>query len=136
MTYQEKIDFLESYQLETLRIYGLAQEAKQWREIAMCTASNNDGTPGSGEISRKVQNNAVKAADLVAIINKEIAEAEAKRELVKKMMEEIQNQRHRLLMELHYINGLSISEIAVKYDKSEKWIRELVKNVVNTLKFK
>jgi DNA-directed RNA polymerase specialized sigma24 family protein len=91
---------------------------------------------GSGEISRKVQNSAVKAADLVAIINKEIAEAEAKRELVKKMIEEIQNQRHRLLMELHYINGLSIAEIAVKYDKSEKWIRESVKNAVNTLKFK
>lgn len=136
MTYQEKVGFLESYQLETLRIYGLAKEAQRWREIATCTASNNDGMPGSGEISRKVQNSAVKAADLVAIINKEIAEAEAKRELVKKMIEEIQNQRHRLLMELHYINGLSIAEIAVKFDKSEKWIRESIKNAINTLKFK
>jgi RNA polymerase sigma factor (sigma-70 family) len=136
MTYQEKIDFLESYQLETLRIYGLAKEAQEWRDIAASTATNNSGMPGGGEISRKVQNNAVKAADLVAIINKEIEEAEAKRELVKKMLEEIQNQRHRLLMELHYINGLSIAEIAVKFDKSEKWIRESIKNAVNTLKFK
>lgn len=136
MTYEEKVSFLESYQLETLHIYGLAREAQQWREIAACTASNNDGMPGSGEISRKVQNSAVKAADLVAIINKEIAVAEAKRELVKNMIEGIQNQRHRLLMELHYINGLSIAKIAVKYDKSEKWIRESIKNAVNTLKFK
>lgn len=136
MTYQEKVAFLESYQLEALRIYGLAQEAQQWREIATSTGSNNSGMPSAGNISQKVQNNAVRAADLVAIINNEIAAAEAKRELVKNILETVQSQRHRLLMELHYLNGLSIPEIAVKYDKSEKWIRESIKNAVNSLKFK
>jgi DNA-directed RNA polymerase specialized sigma24 family protein len=134
MTYQEKVDFLETYQEYTLKLYGLTREAQMWREIAAGTSSNNDGMPGSHAVSKKVQDATVRAADLVNIINKEIETAKAKREAVRELIKTVPNTRYRLLMEMHYINGLSVADISRKNDKGEKWIREMLKKAVNSIK--
>lgn len=134
MTYENKIELLESYREHTMRLYGLAQEAEQWRQIAESTSANNDGMPKGSETGKKVQNAAIKAADIVAIINKEIEEAKTKREAVKELIKTSPNPRYRLLLEMHYINGLSVADISRQNDKGEKWIREMLKKAVNSIK--
>ena len=134
MTYENKIELLESYREHTMHLYGLAQEAEQWRSIAESTASNNDGMPKGSETGQKVQNAAIKAADIVALINREIEEVKTKREAVKDLINTVNNPRYRLLLEMHYINGLSVADIAAQNDKGEKWIREMLKKAVNAIK--
>lgn len=134
MTGGNKIELLESYGYHTMHLYGLAQEAEQWRSIAESTASNNDGMPKGSETGQKVQNAAIKAADIVALINREIEEVKIKREAVKDLINTVNNPRYRLLLEMHYINGLSVADIAAQNDKGEKWTREILKKAINAIK--
>jgi DNA-directed RNA polymerase specialized sigma24 family protein len=134
MTYENKIDLLESYREHTMHLYGLAQEAEQWRSIAKSTATNSDGMPRGSDTGQKVQNAAIKAADIVAQINSEIEDAKIKREAVREFIKTSLNPRYRLLLEMHYINGLSVADIAAQNDKGEKWIREMLKKAVNAIK--
>lgn len=134
MTYENKIELLESYREHTMHLYGLAQEAEQWRSIAESTASNNDGMPRGSDTGQKVQNAAIKAADIVAQINSEIEDAKIKREAVRDFIKTSPNPRYRLLLEMHYINGLSVADISRQNDKGEKWIREMLKKAVNSIK--
>lgn len=136
MTYQEKVVMLESYQENTQRLQGLAEEAERWRQIATSTAINADGMPHGSTEGGKVQNAAINAADIVAEINKDIADVKSKRDLVKGIIATSGNRRHRLLLEQRYIYGLPVYEIANINGKSEKWTRESIKKAVNTLNCK
>ena len=90
--------------------------------------------PGTNTVSKKVESAAVKAADLVVEINKEIETVKMKREAVRNIIRTVPNARYRFILELRYINGLKPEEIAVKNGKSDKWIREILRNAINSVK--
>lgn len=134
MTYQEKVDFLRMYNDNAFRIYGLSQEAERWRQIATSIGSSYDGLPHGTPSGGKIENAAAHAADIVRDIESDIETARAERDQVKDIISTA-SRRQRNLLELHYINGVSPFDIANQYGKSEKWIRQMLKDAVNRLNF-
>ena len=134
MTYQEKVDFLRMYNDNSVRIYGLSQEAERWRQIATSIGASYDGLPHGTPSGGKIENAAAHAADIVREIESDIETARAEREQVKDIIITA-SRRQRNLLELHFINGVSPFEIANQYGKSEKWIRQMLKDAVNNLNF-
>lgn len=134
MTYQEKVDFLRMYNDNSVRIYGLSQEAERWRQIATSIGASSDGLPHRTPAGGRIENAAAHAADIVREIELDIETARAEREQVKDIISTA-SRRQRNLLELHYINGVSPFNIANQYGKSEKWIRQMLKDAVNNLNF-
>ena len=133
MTYEEKANFLCLYRDNTTRLYGLAQEADRWRQIAMCTSSKGDGMPQGSHTGGKVANASINAADIVREIEQDIEAAHAERQQIREIIRTAPR-RKRQLLELHYINGLHPAQIANQCGKSEEWIRKSLRNAVNALK--
>lgn len=132
MTYEQKADFLRLYTDNTVKLHGLALEVERWRQIAESTGANMDGMPRGAGTGGKVENAAVNAAAIVREIELEIEAAYAERQQVKEIIQTVPR-RKRQILELHYINGMRPGDIANQYGKSEKWIRQMLRDAVNSL---
>lgn len=133
MKYKEKDAYLKRYTEDSQRLYGLSQEIKKWRQIGASMAPS--GAPASGQSGSggKIQTSAVNVADLVMEIEQDIAGVVKEREEIKQAIKTAQNRREGLILNLRYINGLSVFDIANQIGKSEKWTREMLKKAVNSL---
>jgi len=134
LTYQEKADFLRLYRDNSIRLHGLALEAERWRQIAMSTGANQEGVPARTPTAGRVANAAINAAAIVKEIESDIEAAHAERQQIKDIIQTAPR-RKRQLLELHYINGMRAGDIANEYGKSEKWIRQMLRDAVNSLNF-
>lgn len=133
MTYKEKDIYLKQYVEDGQRLYGLSQEIKKWREIGANMAPS--GVPANGQSGSggKVQTSAVNITDLVMEIERDIAGVAKEREEIKQTIKMARNRREELILNLRYINGLSVFDIANQIGKSEKWTREMLNKAVNSL---
>lgn len=133
MTYQEKDRILRQYRENTVRIRGLAQEAERWEQIAMSTAISGEPSSGGGNAGGRVQAAATNAAAIVQDIRKDMDRVRAERQEVRRLVDGVQNRRQKMLLELRYINGLTVEQVANQIDKSVKWTRESLKKAVEEL---
>lgn len=132
MTYEEKRNFLSLYKDNTLRIQGLTHELEKWEQIAQSIGVKLDDMPKGSGTGDKVSNAASNAVDIINTIKSEIEVAKAERERVREVING-QKYRQRLLLEYRYINGLKVSEIAEIIGKSDKWVGEMLRNIVAKL---
>lgn len=133
MTYQEKDRILRQYRENTVRIRGLAQEAERWEQIAMSTAISGEPSSGGGNAGGRVQAAATNAAAIVQDIRKDMDRVRAERQEVRRLVDGVQNRRQKMLLELRYINGLTVEQVANQIDKSVEWTRESLKKAVEEL---
>lgn len=49
------------------------------------------------------------------------------------MVDGVQNRRQKMILELRYINGLTVDQIANEIGKSHKWTRESLRRAVDAL---
>lgn len=134
MTYEDKADFLKLYKDNTIKLVGLALEAERWTQIACSIGLNvSEGSRGSGG-SDKLSNAATNAVAIIQEIEQSIEAARAEREQIVKVIQGAPR-RKRQLLELCYINGMTAGEIAERYGKSEKWIRQMLRDAVEGLNF-
>lgn len=133
MTYQEKDRFLRQYRENAIRIRGLVQEAERWEQIAMSTAISGEPSSGGGNTGGRVQAAATNAAAIVQDIQRDMDGIRAERKEVRRLVDGVQNRRQKMLLELRYINGLTVDQIANEIGKSHKWTRESLRRAVDAL---
>ena len=133
MTYQEKDKILRQYRDNAIRLRGLAQEAERWEQIAMSTAVSGEPSGSGGANGGRVQTAATNAADIVQDIRRDMDGIRAERQEVRQLVDGVQNRRQKMLLELHYLNGLTVDQIANEIGKSHKWTRESLRRAVDAL---
>ena len=133
MTYQEKDKILRQYRDNAIRLRGLAQEAERWEQIAMSTAISGEPSSGGGNAGGRVQTAATNAADIVQDIRQDMDGIRAERENLRQLVDGVKNRRQKMLLELRYINGLTVDQIANEIGKSHKWTRESLRRAVDAL---
>lgn len=133
MTYKEKDLMLRQYREDAIRLRGLVQEAERWEQIAMSTAISGEPSSGGGNTGGRVQAAATNAADILRDIRQDMDGIRAERKEVRRLVDGVQNRRQKMLLELRYINGLTVDQIANEIGKSHKWTRESLRRAVDAL---
>lgn len=114
-------EYLEQYRALDLMINAKMERASLWRQRAEYVSPS--GTAGkTGRIADRVGDTVAKIADLEREINADIdALVDLGREIAARIGE-VGSDRHRQVLELHYLNGLSLEEIAEKMNYSYRQI--------------
>ena len=132
MTYREKDLLLRQYREDTIRLIGLTKEAERWEQIAMSTAITGEAS-GGGNAGGRVQTAATNAADIIRDIQQDIRRVREERKKVRELVDSVLNRRQKMLLELRYINGLTVEQVANQTNKSVKWTRESLRKAVDNL---
>ena len=134
MTYNEKKRFLEGYLYSVRRIRGLQNELEMWATIATgITQKLKPIMVQGGSNSNKIEDCAIRIAEIEDKITKEIEDSIAQKAKVESAIMTIKDTRRRELIQLRYINNVPVKKIAMDYDKPNdsiyKMIRKTVKNM-------
>ena len=132
MTYREKDLLLRQYREDTIRLIGLTKEAERWEQIAMSTAITREASSG-GNAGGRVQTAATNAADIIRDIQQDMRRIHEERKNVRVLVDNVQNRRQKMILELRYINGLNVEQVANQINKSVKWTRESLRKAVDNL---
>lgn len=133
MTYKQKKEILEQYQNAVHGIKGLQREYETWETIATSiTQKLSPVTVKSGN-SDKMANAAIKCAEIKTEIAKEIDIAENERLKTIALINGCTNARHKDILTMIYINGMSINSLATIFDKDRRGIYFLIKTAINRL---
>lgn len=134
MTYKEKKETLESYNSAMRRIVCLQRELEQWHTIATgITQKLSPVIVNTNENNSKVENCAIKCAEIEKAICSEIAQAEQDRNRVSKIINNVNDIRKRDLLTMRYINNVSVRKIAILYDVDENSIYKQLRRTITKL---
>ena len=135
MDVKEKREYLMRYQNAQNRIIGLTHEIEKWQGIAekVNSALNNSGV-SSGDNSSKVEIGAINVVDIVTSIQKEIDSAKQIRdEVFTTIHTKCGKMRHRELLEMRFVNGMSENEIAKINKKDVKSISKAITAAIKSI---
>ena len=110
-------------------------EIDKWKNIEekLNSAISGAGGCSSGNNS-KVENSAVNTSDILKEIQIEINSALQQRDAILNTIRgKSLKMRHRELLEMHYINGMSTAKIAKILKKEEKTVQNAISKAVNEL---
>jgi hypothetical protein len=128
LTVKEKREFLGEYQRIQNRIVGLTFEIEKWKSIGdkVNSAMDASGVHGGGN-SSKVERSAVNTSDILADIQKDVNKAKKQRaDIITIINEKSRKMRHRELLTMHFINGMSARQIAKQYKKEYKTVENAI----------
>ena len=133
MDLKAKREYLMLYQSAQKRIIGLTHEIEKWQGIAekVNSALNNAGVL-SGDNGSKVERGAINVVDIVKSIQTEINSAKDVRdEVLAAIQTKCGKMRHRDLLEMRFVNGMSDYEIA-KINKKD--VKSISKSITAAIK--
>ena len=135
MDIRAKREYLSSYQQLQNRIIGLTHEIEKWKTIGEKVNNAIGGSCGSSSGNNsKVENSAVNTSDILKEIQVEINSALQQRDAILNTIRgKSRKMRHRELLEMHYINGMSTAKIAKILKKEEKTVQNAISKAVNEL---
>lgn len=135
MDVKEKREYLMLYQNAQNRIIGLTHEIEKWQGIAekVNSALNNAGVLSGGN-SSKVERGAINVVDIVKSIQIEINSAKDVRdEVLATIHTKCGKMRHRELLEMRFVNGMSENEIAKINKKDVKSISKAITAAIKSM---
>ena len=133
MTYKQKKEILEQYQNAVHRIKGLQREYEQWETIATSITQKLSPVNVKSGNSDKMANTAIKCAAITQEIEREIETSERERMRTISVINSCTNTRHRDMLTMIYINGMSVNGVARSYNKDRVLIYKSLKTAINQL---
>ena len=134
MTYNEKKRFLEGYLYSVRRIKGLQNELEMWATIGTgITQKLKPVMVQGGNSSNKIEDCAIRIAEIEDKITKEIEDSIIEKAKVESAIMTIKDTRRRELIQLRYINNVPVYKIAQDYNKSDKAIYKQLRNSIRNL---
>lgn len=134
MTYNEKKECLEAYNAAMRRIVCLQRELDQWHTIATSvTQKISPVIVNTNENNSRVENCAIKCAEIEQVIMREIEEAENSRSRVSGIIENVRDTRKKDLLTMRYINNVSVKKIAILYDADVNSIYKQLRRTITKL---
>ena len=133
MTYQEKKEILEQYQNSVHKIIGLQRELEEWTTIATNITQKLSVVNVKSGNSDKIANSAIKCNDIMDIIEDEIKNADKKRVKVKEIISSCKNYRYQDILTMIYINGMSVSKLAIECNKDRRLMYKMITTAINSI---
>jgi len=134
MTYNEKKRFLESYISSVRRIKGLQRELEEWQTIATnITQKLRDIPIRSSNSGNKIEDCALRIADIENQLIEEIEEAEFNKVQVQDAVNRIKDSRRREIIELRYVHGCSVNMISYELDKDCENIYKIIRRTIKNM---
>lgn len=134
MTYNEKKRFLESYTASIRRIKGLQRELEEWQTIGTnITQKLKPIMVQNGMNSSKIEDCAIRIANIEDQIITEIEQAEQNKNNIEQALGQIKDSRRRELLQLRYVNNIPVKIIAIDYDKPEDNIYKMIRTAIRIM---
>lgn len=135
MDVKAKREYMMRYQNAQNRIIGLTHEIEKWQGIAekVNSAINNSGISACDN-SSKVERGAINVADIITSIKIEINSAkDVREEVLAAIHTKCGKMRHRELLEMRFVNGMSEREIAKINKKDVKSISKAITAAIKSM---
>lgn len=134
MTIKEKRIYLGQYQRIQNRIFGLTNELEKWKAIGE-KVNNAMGIGGGSKQANnsKVEKSAVNTMEILKAIQAEVDEAEESRQRIIDTINNAPKLRHREILNMHFVNGMSVEKIARRLKKEEKTVSNAITNALREL---
>ena len=135
MDVKAKREYMMRYQNAQNRIIGLTHEIEKWQGIAakVNSAINNSGISACDN-SSKVERGAINVADIITSIQIEINSAkDVREEVLAAIHTKCGKMRHRELLEMRFVNGMSDYEIAKINKKDVKSISKAITAAIKSM---
>lgn len=133
MTNKEKKAYLRGYMDATGTIAALTADRQRWRDIAEKVNQTITAAPGGTGGGDKIGKSAAEITDIEKQITAEIEAAEQERKSIQAIIDSVQNNRHKTVLRMVYISGMSFGRIAGILKKSERNIADIHKKAVESL---
>lgn len=125
MTAGEKKQELMRYRLLIQRIERKKQERQRWLDIGTKTTPVYSDMPKSTNAENKVEQAGMERAQIAVELAQEICELASAKRKIEQDIRGIEDDKQRLILEKHYIDGQTFEQIAEDMDFSERQIRRL-----------
>lgn len=112
MTIQEKKTFLKQYRSMERKIKRMQEERVRWWETALKVTPSWSDMPKGNTAQDKTQNAVEKIWEMDQLIGQELAGLLELRKQIWKAIQTVPNIQLRELLEYHYIDGLTLEDIA------------------------
>jgi len=117
-----------------LRTIALCTRAEQFREMAMQATGRTDAIRVSGTTDRsKVEKYILELWDVHNELQQEISYLMAKSRAAEKLIEKLTDDRHRTVLQLRYLCGLTWEDISEKLHFTLRWVHKLHKEAIEKL---
>lgn len=134
MTIKEKRIYLNRYQHIQNRIFGLTNELEKWKAIGEKVNNAIGAGAGSGHGNNsKVEKSAVNTTEILKEIQAEIDKAEEERQLIIAAINHAAKLRHREILKMYFVHGMSVEKIAHRLKKEEKTVSNAITNALRDL---
>ena len=134
MTYNEKRRYLDRYSYSIRRVKNLNRELEEWQTIATnITQKITPVTVKNKDNESKIERCAIRIAEIENDILDEISAAEEYREQISTAVGSIKDTRRRELIEMRYITGLSVNNIAGIIGKDEDNIYKMIRKTIKSM---
>ena len=134
-TNQDKIKYLKRYVILDREIDRKLKEVDCWRaKLSRLTPVYSSQPKGGGSIRGKTESIIAKIVDLENEIDTDIDQLVAIRDEIKAVIESVEDDRERLLLQYRYLDGKTFEWIAVEMNYSWRQIHRLHSKALINLK--
>lgn len=130
---EQKIWYLSRYRRLNERIDRLLEEQSRWREMALKITPVLSQTPGGGESGSPIERPMDKVLEIDEEIKREIEELQTVRQGIRSALDQLEDEKLKLLMEYRYIDGMTWGQIAVEMHYSYMQICRLHGKALKTI---
>ena len=117
-----------------LRTIALCARAEKYREMAMRATGRTDAIRVSGTPERsKVETYILELWDVHNELQREISSLMEKSRAAEKLIETLQDDRHRTVLQLRYLCGMTWDDIAERLHFTLRWVHKLHKEAIEKL---
>ena len=111
----------------------LSVRAERYREMAMRATGRTDAVRLSGTSHRsKVEDNVIAMMDVQREIEEKIKELMVETKRAQKLISRLENSKHRMVLEMRYLQGMTWEEIAEQMDYTLRWVHQLHKQALES----
>lgn len=125
MTAGEKKQELMRYRLLIQRIESKKQERQRWLDIGTKTTPVYSDMPKSTNAENKVEQAGMARAQIARELAQEICELASAKRKIEQDIQGIEDDKQRLILEKHYIDGKTFEQIAEDMDLSVRHVIRL-----------
>lgn len=133
MTIEEKKQELRRYRLLLKRIERKEQERRRWLELGTTITPIYSDMPKAQNTSNKVEQAGIACAQIAEELSQDICELTKEKRHIERAIRSVEDKKLRLILEKHYIDGMTFETISEDMDFDCRWIRRLHKRAIEKL---
>jgi Sigma-70, region 4. len=137
MINKDKIKYLKRFMILDHEIDRKVKEVVHWREmLGKVTAVYTPEPKGGGSIYSKTEDIVAKIVDLEQEINNDVDKLIGIRQEISPIIEAVDDDRERLLLQYRYLDGRTFEWIAAGMNYSWRWVHKLHNKALNSIVLK